>query len=226
MTDKIHSSQVKLMAVSRGGEDGRRYLNQRLRFTCADYNPPAHCVVSVDVTGMVEYWVPEEPYNIPDTVDFEVKSQTDLYEFKKKKAVPLSLTFSPDFSLFACICGGDLNVRVFRFRTGKLYREYDESITAVTNLHQAKMLGVKIDDMEFGRRIALERELLKGPQSRYCNVVFDESGYFLTYGTLVGIKTINIYTNRVVSILGSTEPHRFINLALFQGSSKKSKVSL
>ena len=42
--------------------------------------------------------------------------------------------------------------------------------------------------MEFGRRVALERELEKSDQTRLCNIVWDESSNFLLYGTLLGIK--------------------------------------
>ena len=42
--------------------------------------------------------------------------------------------------------------------------------------------------MEFGRRVALERELEKSDQTRLCNIVWDESSNFLLYGTLLGIN--------------------------------------
>ena len=42
--------------------------------------------------------------------------------------------------------------------------------------------------MEFGRRVALERELEKSDQTRLCNIVWDESSNFLLYGTLLGVK--------------------------------------
>jgi hypothetical protein len=32
---------------------------------------------------MVEYWSPDAPFELPETLDFEMKSQTDLYEFRK-----------------------------------------------------------------------------------------------------------------------------------------------
>lgn len=48
-----------------------------------EFNSRFDTVVSVDSLGMVEYWSPEEPFGLPDNLDFEMKSQTDLYEFRK-----------------------------------------------------------------------------------------------------------------------------------------------
>ncbi|KAJ2737961.1 Peptidyl-prolyl cis-trans isomerase cyp15, partial [Coemansia sp. BCRC 34490] len=125
------------------------------------YNPTAECVVSVDKGGTVEYWALEEPFALPELVDFTLKSQTDLYEFKKSKCVPNSIVFSPDFELFACTSTTDSSIRIFVFSTGKLYRKFDESIGANNSIQQSdKGSKFKLDDMEFGRRLATENELL------------------------------------------------------------------
>jgi len=42
--------------------------------------------------------------------------------------------------------------------------------------------------MEFGKRMAVERDLEKSDQAMLGNLVFDESGHFLLFGTLLGIK--------------------------------------
>ena len=56
--------------------------------------------------------------------------------------------------------------------------------------------------MEFGRRIAVERELEKTVNKFRCNnCIFDETGHFLLYATMLGIKVINLYTNRSASII-------------------------
>ncbi|KAJ2748411.1 Peptidyl-prolyl cis-trans isomerase cyp15, partial [Coemansia nantahalensis] len=143
---------------------------------------------------------------------------TDLYEFKKNKCVPSSLVFSSDFALFACMCAGDTTVRVFQTQTGKIYRRYDESIKASNEMQAgdgAKRL--KLDGMEFGRRLVVEGDLLKTPACGYANAVFDESGRFLLYASLFGIKVVDLAANAVVRILGKPEPHRFVNIALAQG---------
>jgi peptidylprolyl isomerase domain and WD repeat-containing protein 1 len=51
----------------------------------------------------------------------------------------------------------------------------------------------QLDDMDFGRRLAVERELdneESGPGGalRTANVVWDESGNFVLYATMLGIK--------------------------------------
>lgn len=52
-----------------------------------EFNARFNTVVSVDTLGMVEYWSPEEPFELPDHLGFEMKSQTDLYEFRKVKII-------------------------------------------------------------------------------------------------------------------------------------------
>jgi peptidylprolyl isomerase domain and WD repeat-containing protein 1 len=46
------------------------------------YNNEYDCVVSMDTSGMVEYWRPNGNYEKPDNV-FSMKSSTNLFEFKK-----------------------------------------------------------------------------------------------------------------------------------------------
>lgn len=72
-------------------------------------------------------------------------------------------------------------------------RKYDESLSAIQEMQQAGTAIYKVDDMEFGRRLAVDRELeLPGPDGkvpgREINVVWDESGNFVIYPNLLGIK--------------------------------------
>lgn len=44
----------------------------------------------------------------------------------------------------------------------------------------------------------MERELEKVDGVRLTNIIFDETGHFVLYGTMLGIKVINVETNRWV----------------------------
>ncbi|PGG99847.1 hypothetical protein AJ79_08399 [Helicocarpus griseus UAMH5409] len=187
------------------------------------FNDPYDCVVSADETGMIEYWRPSAPFEKPDSV-FELKSSTNLFVFKKSKSVPCSITISPSGHQFATFSFPDRQVRVFDFPTAKLYRSYDESITTLTEMQQAGTALYKLEEVEFGRRIAVEKGLENPATMPKINVVFDESGHFVMYGSIMGIKCINTFTNRVVRVFGKDEPFRALNLAIYQGQPQKKGV--
>ena len=188
------------------------------------YNDSYDCVVSVDESGMIEYWTPSGSYEKPDSV-FEMKSTTNLFEFKKAKSVPSSLTISPSGAQFATLSFPDRKVRVFDFPTGKLYRTYDEGLATITEMQQAGTLSAEpLEAIDFGRRIAVERELEHPAIRRRLNVVFDESGHFVLYGSILGVKVLNTLTNRLVKLYGREEPFRPMNLAIFQGQPDRKDI--
>eukprot|EP00035_Acanthoeca_spectabilis_P023925 m.451597 g.451597 ORF g.451597 m.451597 type:complete len:634 (+) comp20176_c0_seq1:195-2096(+) len=179
-------------------------------------NAVAKVVISTDESGMIEYWRADDDFDFPaDKVKFALKSDTDLFEFAKHKAVPWGLDVSPNGKYWATVAS-DRKVRLFAFATGKLLRVYDESIDAFT----ASDSGGSLDMMELGRKVASERELLRSPAVRRENVVFDESSNFLLYPTALGIKILNLVTNKVSKVLGKSEPNRHLRIALFQGQAK------
>lgn len=188
------------------------------------FNNAFDCVVSADESGMIEYWrAGDGSFEKPDNV-FELKSSTNLFAFKKAKSIPTAITISPSGEQFATVSFPDRQVRVFEFATGKLYRRYDESLATVTEMQQAGTAPYHLDEVEFGRRLGVERELEGESTRNKVNVSFDESGHFLFYGSLYGIKCINTYTNRVVRVYGRDEPFRALNLALYQGSPQRKGV--
>lgn len=208
--EKIHRAPVHLMEY------------------CAKYD----CVVSADEAGFVEYWQPSEPWGLPSVPGmWQYKSATDLFHFKKTKSIPTSVTFSPDGNHWACLALPSRAVHVFNTLTGKLTRTYDESLSAVEEMQQAGTAVFKLDDMDFGRRLAVERELdasESGPGGalRTANAVWDESGAMLLYATMLGIKVVNTVTNTVARVIGKDETLRFLNLALFQGAPLKQVQTL
>ena len=84
-----------------------------------------------------------------------------------------------------CYCR---RVRVFKFQSGKLRRTYDESLAAANELQRGESEMYHLEAIDFGRRLAGEKELLADPQAPQANAIFDESGNFIIYATLLGIK--------------------------------------
>lgn len=188
------------------------------------FNDRYDCVVSADDGGMVEYWQPSGSYEKPESV-FKFKSATNLFEFKKAKTVPTSLTLSPDGSRFVTMSFPDRKIRIFDFASGKLQRTYDESLKVVEEMQQAGTALQKLDAVEFGRRIAQEREIESPALRNKFNVVFDESGHFILYGSYLGIKVLNTYTNQVAKVYGKEEGFRPLTLAIYQGQPQKKGVT-
>ncbi|KAF7959150.1 hypothetical protein EAE96_002666 [Botrytis aclada] len=188
------------------------------------YNDAYNCVISADENGMIEYWRPGGNYEKPDNV-FEYKSSTNLFEFKKAKSTPISLTISPTGLQFATVSFPDRKVRVFDFPTGKLYRTYDESLQVIEEMQQAGTSLKKLEDLEFGRRLATEREIETPTLRNKANVIFDETGHFIIYGSILGAKVLNTYTNRVVKVYGGDENFRPLNIAMYQGQPQKKGVT-
>jgi peptidylprolyl isomerase domain and WD repeat-containing protein 1 len=188
------------------------------------FNDKFDCVISADDNGMIEYWRPSGNYEKPDNV-FEFKSATNLFDFKKAKSVPTSITIAPSGNHFATLSLPDRKVRVFDFATAKLYRTYDESLQVVEEMQQAGAALQKLDSVEFGRRLALEREVESQSLKNKSNVIFDESGHFIIYGSIFGVKVINTYTNQVVKVYGKDENFRAINIAAYQGQPQKKGIT-
>lgn len=184
------------------------------------FNNEHGCVVSGDENGMLEYWSPTSNYEKPENV-WKMKSSTNLFEFKKSKSVPTSITMSPTGSQFATFSFPDRKVRVFDFTSGKLYRTYDESIATINEMQQAGTALVTLEDAEFSRRMQLERDIEDPAIRSSINVIFDETGNFIFYGSFLGTKVINTLTNRVVKVYGQEENFRALNLTLYQGQPEK-----
>lgn len=191
------------------------------------FNDSYDCVISADDGGMLEYWQPSGTYEKPDSVKFQYKSATSLFEFKKAKSVPTSIALSPDGSRFATLSFPDRKIRLFDFASAKLQRTYDESLQVVEEMQQAGTALQKLDAPEFARRLAQEREIDANPALRSkFNLIFDESGHFLLYGSYLGVKVLNTFTNQVVKLYGRDEPaFRPLHLALYQGAPQKKGVT-
>lgn len=74
--------------------------------------------------------------------------------------------------------------------------------------------------------MATERDLEKSDSLQLANIQFDASGHFIMYGTMIGIKLVNIETNRCVKIIGKGDNVRPLHFALHQGRIKKTKAAI
>ena len=186
------------------------------------------CMISSDTKGMIEYWNVEsgstDDVHVTAGLEFTFKLDTGLYDLVKFKTQATSIAVSPDGSAFA-LTAQDKHVRVFDFASGKLRRKYDESLAVFEDAQAEGTL--KLDALDFGRRVAMEKELDASachsetttvtPAS---NVTFDASGKFILFPTLLGIKIINVVTNELKVVCGRVEnTERFLAVALFQGES-------
>merc|ERR1712113_529600 len=96
-----------------------------------NYHPGLHACISADKSGALELWDPDT-MQMPTSetrrgLRFAFKSDTHLYELRKNDTYALSISISPDCSMFMCTCE-DGRLRIFRFATAKMFRAYDESL--------------------------------------------------------------------------------------------------
>ena len=182
------------------------------------YNAVFGVAISADQSGMLEYWMgPKNDFKIPDkkVVMFDSKLDTDLFELAKNKTFALSVNVSPN-GKFVATYGADRKIRIFRFLSGKLYCVIDESLSHHMKLQSEKKI---FPAMDFNRKMAFEKELEKlNSAFSLSNIVFDKTSNFIMYPSVNGIKLVNIYTNKIISVIGKGENLRFLNIALSQAS--------
>ncbi|XP_074294950.1 peptidyl-prolyl cis-trans isomerase CYP71-like [Silene latifolia] len=188
------------------------------------YNAVCDSVVSVDTRGIIEYWDPATLEFPESGVSFKLKSDTDLFEIIKCKTAVSALEVSPDGKQFS-VTSPDRRIRVFWYKTGKLRRVYDESLEVAQDLQRSDAPMYRLETIDFGRRMAVEKQIEQTETAPQPNAVFDESSNFLIYSTLLGIKVVNLHTNKVSRILGKVEGNdRFLKIALYQGDRSNKRV--
>jgi peptidylprolyl isomerase domain and WD repeat-containing protein 1 len=191
-------------------------------------------MVTCDHKGMIEYWDPlTGKFPTSNNLKFKFKTETDLYEFCKQKTYPLSIEFSHDGNLFVCM-GRDYMIRLFDFHSGKLRCTIDETLERAAQLQRSQVPEYMLENIDFGRRMAIEKDIehtsMNDPYNElmpHANAVFDQSGYFIIYPTMLGIKVVNVHTNRVERLLGKVEnTERFMSLCVSQQPVKASKSQI
>ena len=188
------------------------------------YNAVFATVISIDANGVLEYWSSgRSDFAFPqDRVLFESKLDTDLFEFVKSKTLVHDLCFSPSGQHFATI-SSDRMVRIFKFATGKVLRVFDESLQHTVSLQKMKQL---LPNIEFSRRLAIENELEKSEQFSLERISFDESGLFLLFPMMLGIKVVNWQANKCLRVLGRGENVRPLAVSLYQDAPNRLRSTL
>jgi peptidylprolyl isomerase domain and WD repeat-containing protein 1 len=117
----------------------------------------------------------------------------------------------------------DKHFRIFNFKTGKMLREYNESLKFYVDEYHSilKSEVYRLEKSDLDKRLVVEKEM-----DKYINIVpplniqFDETNNYIFYSSILGIKLINFKTNRLIKILGKNESaERFLTINLFQGKS-------
>ena len=186
------------------------------------YNENLNVAISADSKGMIEYWAgnglaTNKERAVPsELTTFKYKLDTDLFDLFKAKAQPRWIDFAKDGQHFIVTCA-KRQVRIFRFRDGKLKRKYDESVDAAERqFYKGNTMGV--EPIDFGRRVAMEKAWAESDDSPVSNAVFDESGQFVLIPGLFGIKMISWATSKLERVLGAVESgERFLAMSLYQG---------
>lgn len=225
------SGAIHILQPENGSSDPVRTLETHAGPVHAiKYNAGLHCCISADKLGCLELWDPDTMQmptseTRPGKLRFEFKSDTHLYELKKNDTYALSLSISPDWSMFIATCV-DGRLRIFRFQSAKMLRAYDESLEMFTAAQSdPNMSELHLDRFDFGRRVAVEKEMRTSKAAFHQGAVFDESCNFIAFPSMIGVKIVNIHTNKLVRILGKVEQtERFMGIALFQGKPMKKPV--
>ena len=187
--------------------------------SCMKYNTIYNAVLTTDISGMIEYWNPqnyEQPFN-EEEYQFKFKIETDLYELNDNKIAITSLEFSPDGKMFG-IYSKDKHFRIFGFLTGIIIYDFDETSSQYI-----------IDNNQDANEtiITIEKEIDKYIDViPFSNVQFDETSQYIYYPSPIGIKLIELETNKIVCILGKKETERFLYISLFQGKSLKNNSGI
>ena len=201
-------------------------------------NPVHNVVLSIDTSGMIDYFITTTfAAPGPPIVTFTSKLDTDLYTFHRLGVSVSTITFSHSGALFVTT-SSDRMIRIFRFSTGRIVKQYDEGLAVVNERQMSDNPVYHLDSIDYGRRMAVEREYDKAQKVQsvgavdttaqqltalgplpVSNVVWDDSDTYILYSTLVGIKVLNVHSNTLVKVLGKVESaERFTTLALYQGT--------
>lgn len=194
-----------------------------------------------DMTDSIYSPLGEAPTAERNGIELKSKMDTDLLTLLRKKTHAVSLSMSPTGSHFV-VYAADRKVRLFHFESGKVVVQYDERMKTYDAQVQKKFsageLAYKMDSIDYGNRVAREREIADTTilnrtvdevyqECGHQNLIvkFDPSGKLLILPTMVGLKVIDWSTNKCRTIIGMGDSAtlRFIGGCLCLGPAKIDK---
>lgn len=204
----------------------------------AVYNRPQNVVISIDQSYTIDYWRLEQRSShqfqvctdLPQ-LRFRSKLRTHLFYFAKKRLPVCSLSVSPAGSHFV-VADQFSHLHLFRFLDGTRHRVLDLSLATLQRTlvrdHLDLYRHLQRDSPAFATRLAKERLLQKEQQVQqqqqqqqqplsafFSNVIFDETGHYIFYATVLGVHMLHIASNQSVLVLGLNEhAHRFLNVSI------------
>ena len=149
--------------------------------------------------------------------------RNQLEDFKATKGIITGIAMSPFDDSFA-VMSTDEFVRVYNFETSRMTNKIDERLSFYSEAQQAGKLPIVLDDLEFGRRLAIERELQKTPYFMNLKPIFHRD--YLIYPSPIGIKVVDLQSKRVVRLLAREDSLRPLQVALYQGIPAKKRKTI
>nr|VZI31761.1 unnamed protein product [Spirometra erinaceieuropaei] len=175
-----------------------------------------HYLITCSCDGHLKFWRLAETFGLEFVKHYRAHLGA-IHSLAISSDGELACTVSEDKTakIFDVVNFGNVwlfsGIRIFKTLTGKITLVYDESLQRYSEQQQSQQL---LPSMEFGRRLALEKEIDRTDGLHLCNLLFDQSGNFLIYSTLLGIRVVNLVTNRLVRSLGGPENLRFMQVEL------------
>lgn len=126
--DKIlissNENELYCVALEEDDDDSFTKLKNPHKFPIISmsFNSEFKCFITIDEKGLIEVWDPQT-FEIPTTVQFKMKSLTDLFYFRKNKLIVDWVALSSSGEMFAC--GYDRGIKVYSMKTGKIIHSID-----------------------------------------------------------------------------------------------------
>ncbi|CAN8069331.1 unnamed protein product [Agarophyton chilense] len=193
--------------------------------TRATYNHAYSAIISIDEANVIDYWAVKRQGNSYHTsvdipqLEFRSKLRTDLFYFARNALVATSMDVSSRGSQFA-VADHQGKIHIFHFLTGHLRSVIDLSLPSIrAGLTSNAYENFGLNRRNIDNRLEAERVLKKHEQLQsQNNVVFDETGKYVLYATVLGIHLIHVSSCTTVIIYGLNEhQYRFVNVSICAG---------